>query len=148
MESKPLTYEEFTNIYSKVPRVNVEVILLTEGGVVLTKRSIEPCLGQWHIPGGTIYMDEAPEDTVIRVAEEELGVQVEVIRLVGAITYPDIRKQGYFGWPVGLAYEVKLISGELRGSYQGEEVGTFEKLPDNMIKDQVKFIKNFYPKLI
>ncbi len=147
MNSRPISYHDFVKIYSKVHRLNVEVVLITNSGVVLTKRSIEPCVGQWHIPGGTIYFGEAPEDAVLRVAKEEIGVEVEVVRLIDVVTYPEIHEDGYFGWPIGLAYEVRLKGGELRGSEQGEEVKIFNKLPDNTIPDQVNFFKKNLPNL-
>lgn len=42
--------------------------------------SVEP--GTWMIPGGKIDFNEKMEDTVKREAEEEIGVQIEVIDLV------------------------------------------------------------------
>lgn len=148
MNNKPLSYQEFVSIYSKVPRLNVEVVLIKDDGIVLTKRSIEPCIGQWHLPGGTIYFGESIDSAVSRVAMEEIGVEVEIVRLLGAIEYPKLHNGGYFGWPVGLAYEVKLKSGVLRGSEQGEEVSTFNKLPSNTIEDQVRFIRKHYKNLV
>jgi myo-inositol-1(or 4)-monophosphatase len=45
-EKHPLTQQEFDSIYSKVPRLTVEVIVKdSKRGVFLTKRAIEPCKG-------------------------------------------------------------------------------------------------------
>lgn len=138
----PLTPEDFKTIYSKVPRINVEILLKTSKGLLLSKRSIEPCIGQWHIPGGTIYFGESIEQAAKRVARDELGIEIELIKEVGHIEYPVLHKDGYYGWPIGIALEVRIVSGQPRGSEQGEEIRFFKTLPDNTITDQAKFIKD------
>jgi len=148
MSKLPLSYEEFRQIYSKVTRVNVELFLIINNELVLTKRSIEPCIGQWHIPGGTIRFGETPEETLHRVALEELGVKISIEKQIGIICYPKLKSDGYFGWPLGIAYTARLVSGELRGSEQGEEVDTFKKLPTGTIEDQVDFVRVALPSFI
>ena len=63
----PLTPDEFRDIYSKVPRLTVEVVLRSPAGVLLTLRDIEPCRGLWHLPGGTVRYGEKLLDAVRRV---------------------------------------------------------------------------------
>lgn len=139
----PLTKEEFDTIYGQVPRITVEVIVRTPEGVVLTKRSMEPCIGQWHIPGGTVYFGESLVDTVRRVAKDELGVTVGPGKLLGYIEYPGLLAAGYKGWPIGIVFETKVLGGELRGSDQGEEVGQFSEVPPNTIADQARFLNRY-----
>ena len=119
----------------------MEVCIIGEEGIVLTKRSIEPCVGQWHIPGGTVYFGESPEDAVHRVAMNECGVEVQIEKLVGTIVYPDMLKNGYYGWPIGLAYQVKIVGGKLRGSDQGEEIAWFKNVPENTLLEQADFVR-------
>ncbi len=64
----PLTEEEFREIYSKVPRLTVEVIVQSSRGILLTKRASGPCSGLWHIPGGTVRFGEPLVAAVSRVA--------------------------------------------------------------------------------
>ena len=137
----PLTLDDFKNIYSKVTRLTVEVLICSDKGVVLSKRLMEPCIGQWHIPGGTVYFGEAVEDAVVRVAENETGLKVEVQACLGHIEYPDMLKNGYKGWPIGLVYKVKPIEGEIRGSNQGEEVQFFKAVPENTLLEQAEFLQ-------
>ncbi len=137
---QPLTAEEFRDIYSKVPRLNVEVCIKTERGLVLTKRSIEPWKNYWHIPGGTVYMGETLDDAVRRVALYETGVKVAVGKLLGAIVYPGIHGQNSFGWPIGIAFLASIASGRLQGSDMGEEIVEFAQLPENIISEQKTFI--------
>lgn len=140
--SYPLTNEEFKAIYSRVPRLCVEVVVKTAEGVVLTLRSIKPYKSQYHIPGGTVGYGETLEEAVLRVAKEELGVEVEIEKLLGPIYYPSEVKQRGWGWSVGIAYSVKIKSGKLRGSNQGKKVGIFSLLPENLIAEQKQFLQN------
>jgi ADP-ribose pyrophosphatase YjhB (NUDIX family) len=140
MSGHPIPKEEFDAIFSRVPRLTVEIILRTDDGVVLTKRSMEPRLGQWHIPGGTVRFGESLIEAVKRVAKDELNVDVEVGKLLGYIEYPKMAADGYNGWPIGMAFEADIINGELNGSEQGEEVGCFKKTPSGTISEQARFL--------
>ena len=136
----PLTLQEYESIYSKVPRLNVEVVVKEKDGIVLTLRKIEPWKGQWHIPGGLVWNKETLEDAVRRVAKDEVGIDVRVKRFLGVIYYPSEEKLRGWGWAVGMAFLVKRVSGEFRGSEQGDEVRTFSKAEDGVIKEQKEFL--------
>jgi ADP-ribose pyrophosphatase YjhB (NUDIX family) len=92
-DAEPLTAEEFESIYSRVPRLTVDIVVRNSGGaVLLTKRTIPPCVGQWHLPGGTVRFGEALLDAVRRSAARELGIEVHqaapngYISIIPAIT--------------------------------------------------------------
>jgi len=85
-------------------------------------------------------MEEALEDAVKRVALNELGISVNISKLLGYITYPSIKMQNAYGWPIGIAFLTTVISGEIRGSSQGEEVKAFSDIPDNTIAEQAAFL--------
>jgi ADP-ribose pyrophosphatase YjhB (NUDIX family) len=137
MGYKKLPYGEFMTIYRKVPRATVEVVVKTQKGIVLTKRSIEPFKGCWHLPGGTILNGEPIEAAIARVAREEIGVEVKIIKMMGTIEY--FNDGGRH--TIGLAYLTKISKGELRGSDQGEEVAEFETIPTNSIPEQKEFLE-------
>lgn len=136
-----MTFDEFKAVYSKVPRLTVEVILVRNGGVLLSKRSIIPYKGMWHIPGGTVYRGELVTDAVKRVAKHELGVEVEVGELLGYIEYPSAVHESDFDRPVGLAFMVTYNGGTITGSHQGEEITSFSEIPDNTIPEQKNFLE-------
>lgn len=136
----PLTFEEFKSIYSKVPRLTVELLVQTEEGILLTKRAIDPYKGCWHIPGGTVYYKETLEDALKRVAKNELGVEVEVEKFMGFIYYPNLIQDQGFDWPVGSAYLAKITGGKPSNSDQGEEVRFFRNIPENMVPSQGEFL--------
>jgi len=142
-DERPLSQKEFDEIFNKVARLTVELIIKTDAGVVLTLRSIEPCKGEWHIPGGTVRHGETLVEAVERVAEDELGVEVEVQEQIGYIEYPTLKDYGYRGWPVGIAFECRVKSGELRGSEQGEAVECFKQLPENIFPSQEAFLSKY-----
>lgn len=141
-----LPYIEFKKIYSRVPRLNVELIILTPKGVLLTLRSIEPYMGEWHVPGGTVLFRETIKDTITRVAREELGVRVLIKKYLGYIEYKSHEKRGYFGHSVGLAFLCGIRSGKVRLNREASKMGIFKKIPKNTLIDQKRFLSNLLNK--
>jgi ADP-ribose pyrophosphatase YjhB (NUDIX family) len=139
-DAMPFTREEFDQIYSRVPRLNVEVVVETPSGIVMTKRNIEPNKGQWHLPGGTLRFGESLREAASRVARQELGVEVEVGDILGYIEYPRLNAEGYRGWPIGVAFLAQITAGDLRAVEQADEVACFRALPGNVFADQVTFL--------
>jgi len=132
----PLSRQEFESIYSKVPRLTVEIIVKNKNNeICLTKRAIEPCQGQWHLPGGTVQFGEAMTDAVKRIAKRELGIQVEELKNEGYIEYPSHYKKGLDS-PVGIVFEVMNYSGDFMINNESQDSGWFNKVPDGMHADQ------------
>jgi ADP-ribose pyrophosphatase YjhB (NUDIX family) len=135
-----LREEEYRYIYSKVPRLTVEIIVRDEGGALfLTRRSIEPCKGQWHLPGGTVRFGEALLIAVRRVAMRELSIDVRAAVNCGYIEYPSHYLSGLDS-PVGLVFEVIDYSGNLAADTEASDSGWFTKLPHHMHADQDAFL--------
>jgi len=61
----------------------VDAIIVSNGKVLLGKRTQEPCKNQWWIPGGRQNKGEMPEEAVKRKVKEETGLDVQVERFVG-----------------------------------------------------------------
>lgn len=141
----PLTDDEYKYIYSKVPRLNVEIVLRTDSGVVLVKRDIEPWKDYWHLPGGRVYMNETPEQAVVRIAKYETGLEVTVTELLDTITYSSIKDTDSKEWPIGIVYSAKVTGGKLSGSQVGEEIGAFHALPTPVIEEQRIFLEALRP---
>ena len=135
---KKLPVELFNEIYRQVPRLCVDIIIYTSQGIVLTKRLIPPCIGMWHIPGGTVLLGEKLEEAVNRIANEEIGVDVKIKNMMGIIEYLEL-----FNYSVGVVFlcELKPEEQEFRGSFQAEEIKAFKTIPDNTIVEQKKFLK-------
>lgn len=125
MKPKKIPKEDFDYIYSKVPRLCVDLIVLIKQGIVLTKRLIPPYKGMWHIPGGTVLYGETLEEAVNRVADEELGVKVIIEKNLGFVEYINYPGNGHV---ITTEYQVKALSDKMRGSFQGMEIKVFKKL--------------------
>jgi ADP-ribose pyrophosphatase YjhB (NUDIX family) len=136
----PLSEAEFQDIYAKVPRLTVEIVIADERGVLLTRRAIGPCRGLWHLPGGTVRFGELLEKAVRRVAADELGIAVTAARMVGAIEYPSHFRNGLDS-PVGLAFLVMAHSGTPRLSASADQAGWFTQLPQDMHEEQWRFLE-------
>lgn len=134
-----LSKPEFDSIYSRVPRLCVEVVIATpERGVLLTRRDIPPNVGAWHIPGGTVLFAEPVMEAVKRVAQDELALEVDVGELLGYIEYPSHYEHGLDS-PVGLAFSCSVISGpaQTRTPVGG---AWFTRLPDGLYTEQREFL--------
>jgi ADP-ribose pyrophosphatase YjhB (NUDIX family) len=141
----PLSQKEFDFIYSRVPRLTVEIIVKNEAGAIyLTKRAIEPCKGQWHLPGGTVRFGEPMIVAVNRIALRELGVKVKQVENNGYIEYPS-HYLNDLDSPVGIVFEVKKYSGQLTINEEALDCGWFTSIPSPMHADQNEFLlKNNY----
>jgi 8-oxo-dGTP diphosphatase len=64
-------------------RPTATVILVRDGLFLAVRRTIEPQLGRWELPGGFCDGWEHPADAAVREAREELGVTVRLDEFVG-----------------------------------------------------------------
>lgn len=131
----------YEQIYAKVPRLTVEVVIVSTEGVLLARRRSGPCRDLWHLPGGTVRFGEHLTDAVARIAREELDLEVTIDELLGYIEYPSHLRRG-LDWPVGVAFAVHLtpssaatFSGVLNG------VEWFDHVPDEMHEEQKQFLR-------
>lgn len=135
-----LSSEEFKTLYSKVPRLTVEIVVKNENGTLLTLRNVPPYEGWWHIPGGTVRFKESIRKAVKRIAKAELGVDCNISEFLGYIEYLNNTPFGGFDYPVGLAFLVKPISNHFKTDFQGSDIRYFKKLPKKVIKEQRQFL--------
>jgi colanic acid biosynthesis protein WcaH len=77
-------FAEFT---ARMPQVCVEVVLDTEAGILLAKRTNKPAKGEWFWPGGRLYKGEKLESAAHRVAREELGIDVAIEERLGVYAH-------------------------------------------------------------
>jgi ADP-ribose pyrophosphatase YjhB (NUDIX family) len=136
----PLSQKEFDDIYSKVPRLTVEVVIKNgKNAVYLTKRAIEPCKGQWHLPGGTVRFGEPLIEAVKRIASRELGIKVIAVENKGYIEYPSHYKND-LDCPVGIVFEVTDYDGALKPNEEAKNGNWFKRIPKSMHADQDTFL--------
>lgn len=82
-----LSKKEYNNIYSKVPRICVDLVIKSRAGVLLIKRDIQPYRNKWHLPGGRILFRETIDDAIQRIAKKEIGCSVTIKKQVGAMEF-------------------------------------------------------------
>ncbi|MHB8610852.1 MAG: NUDIX hydrolase [Candidatus Dormibacteraceae bacterium] len=89
------------------PKVSTAVVVETDAGIVLGRRSIEPGYGLWCLPGGFVNDNEDPAVAATRECLEEIGAQVEVTGLIGVqhIAKTDAPSM------VVIAYRGRLVEG-------------------------------------
>ena len=144
---KPFTYKEFTAIYSKVPRLSIDVIVISKDGIALTLRSITPFKNHWHIPGSTVLYGESATQTARRVAKHELGVTIHEPKLIGYIEYNEEPHRG-FGRSLSLVFLAKLKSGKIKPDEDATNAKFFSKFPAKIIPTQKKFLAKHMPEIL
>jgi len=137
---KPFTLKEYKNIYSKVPKLCVEVVLRTNAGIVLTQRAHDSWSGLWHLPGGSVMYREAVVDAVKRISREELDIDVVVGDLLGYIEYWSEEKERGFGYSVTLPFLCTTEDTLPSINQDGETIKVFETIPLNTIEEHKKFL--------
>lgn len=101
------------------PRLVVTTLPVTEAGeVVLLRRGFEPGRGSWAQPGGFLEVDETPTEGAMRETLEEIGLVVTPGDVVGLYSRLEAAV-------VVLAYEARIVGGELRTSPEALEVRAF-----------------------
>ncbi len=135
--SKKLPYKEWLQIFSKVPRICVDLIVKSDKGIILTKRDIYPYKGSWHTPGGGILFSEKVKDAVNRVAKDELGIKVKFEKVIGIMEFRTIKNYGH---TISVGCLCKPITNSLSGSDQAKEIKYFKVAPKNTIKEQKEFL--------
>lgn len=84
-------YDPFQKDYNN-PAPVAGVYPIKDGKVLLSRRGIEPRKGTWDNVGGFLNGLEHPEEAAKREAMEEMGVEVEIVDLLGI--YKDMYKPG------------------------------------------------------
>ncbi len=64
------------------PKVAATVLIERNGALLLVRRSIDPGRGLWCFPGGYVDFAEDPVVAAIRECREEVGLNVENLRLL------------------------------------------------------------------
>ena len=107
-------YENPTPVVAIIARDN-------EGKILLIKRKIEPCKGEWALPSGFMELDESPIEAALRELAEETGLKGKSKRLIGV--YPN--NSEIHGFLVAIIYEAEIVGGELCAGDDAEEAEFF-----------------------
>ncbi|MEM2872960.1 MAG: NUDIX hydrolase [Nitrososphaerales archaeon] len=138
--------------YPKHPMVGVGALIKKNNSVLLVKREHEPGKGRWSLPGGLVNLGEKISDAIKREVEEEVGLKVDVIKIVDvfdSIEHDDKGRVRFHYVIVG--FMVKVIEGKVRGSKEASQVKWFkaDELKDlemtnttRKLLKEINFLKN------
>ncbi len=85
-----LTDDEYRDVYSKVPRLCVDLVIRDEEEfVLLTRREQKPHVGCWHLPGGRVWKGETIHMAARRIAQREVGNQINIGECLGFLEVLD-----------------------------------------------------------
>ncbi|RMG15336.1 MAG: NUDIX hydrolase [Deltaproteobacteria bacterium] len=73
-------------IQPRTPALTVDIVIETDGGIVLVERRFPP--RGWALPGGFVDCGERVAEAARREAREETGLEVELTDLLGVYSDP------------------------------------------------------------
>lgn len=120
------------------PKLAVAVVVEQDGKVALQRRTIDPGMGLWTFPSGYVDRGEPVEEAAVREAWEEVGLRVQLDRLLGVYSSP--------GETVVLTVFVATPeSGTLQSLDENDAVGFFapDSLPDLAFPNDDAIIKTW-----
>jgi 8-oxo-dGTP pyrophosphatase MutT (NUDIX family) len=106
---------------SVVPSVTA-VVLNEDGRLLLIHKTDND---RWALPGGGHDVGESISDTVVREVEEETGIRVSVVRVIGLYTDPDhvmAYDDGEVRQQFSICFRAHPVGGVLRTSSESKEV--------------------------
>jgi 8-oxo-dGTP diphosphatase len=107
--------------------------------ILLVKRSVEPHVGSWCLPGGFIELEERPEQAGLRELKEETGLTGCIDRILGAIAQDSERYHSV----LIIGYLVRDFQGSLSAGDDASDIGFFEpeRLPPIPFESHRQFIE-------
>jgi ADP-ribose pyrophosphatase YjhB (NUDIX family) len=108
-------------------------LVVRDGRVLLVRRSREPFLDWWDVPGGYLDYDEHPEEAARRELREETGYEIRITRLLGVY----VSRYGPSDQhTLDLIYLAEVAGGEERPGDDAAAIGWFAP---NELPAQVAF---------
>ncbi|HDQ04550.1 MAG TPA: NUDIX domain-containing protein [Deltaproteobacteria bacterium] len=115
-----------SNSYPAKPIIGVGAIVQKDEKILLVKRGVEPSLGLWAIPGGTLKLGESMRQCAERETREETGITIKAGEGVYTFDFIEYDEQGKIKYHfVVIDFWAKYISGEPRGADDALEAGWF-----------------------
>ncbi len=121
------------------PVPTVDVIIELPRRVLLIKRQNPP--HGWALPGGFVDYGETVEDTIVREAKEETGLDVTDVRQFHCYSHPDRDPRQH---TVTIVFTAKAF-GELRASDDASDAKYFawDELPEEMAFDHRQILEDY-----
>jgi colanic acid biosynthesis protein WcaH len=123
-----ITDEEYNSIFSRVPRICVDLVIVTNEGFLLGMRTIPPDPNTWHLIGGRVRMEETVSHAIRRIAKDEVRIEVSGKKLLG---YMEFFKEKGFIHSISMVFLVNAVTSTFTSSEQSSEIKAFTEIPDN-----------------
>src|SRR4051812_21722022 len=131
---------------SQTRRTAADAVVFDERGRVLLQRRAD--FGVWGLPGGAVEVGETLARAVRREVKEETGLDVEVLRLVGAYSEPGQTTVRYPSGDVvhyvSLTFECRVVGGRPQTDAESTELGWFppDALPGDAMAEHVERVRD------
>jgi ADP-ribose pyrophosphatase YjhB (NUDIX family) len=114
--------------YPDQPLVGVGSIIVEDGCVALIKRGHPPLLGEWSIPGGLLELSETVRQAAAREAQEETGLIVEAMELLGVFDRIVRDREGRTLYHYVLVdFLCRRVSGQLKSAGDADDARWFTR---------------------
>lgn len=126
----------------KNPYLTVDIIFEIGNGILLIERKNEP--HGWALPGGFVDYGETVENAAKREAKEETNLDAANLHLFGVYSDPARDPRFHTVSVVFLATargEDRILAGD---DAMNAKVFTEEELPENIVFDHKKIIKDYF----
>jgi len=121
----------------------VDLLIFDDNAILLTKRTINPFKGYWHLPGTIIRRGETRMNAVKRAAKEELGKEIVIKEELGI--YESIVT---FRHDISNAFLVKFKNKKnIEIDFQSQRYKYFRRLPLKIPNHHKKMIFDARKKL-
>jgi len=118
----------------KNPIPTVDIIIERGNEIVLVVRAITPFKEKFVLPGGHVEYNETVEEAAIREAEEETGLKIKLIDILGVYSDP---KRDPRAHRISTAFVAKIVSGELNAGTDAKKAIFYD--PKKVKKEEIGF---------
>lgn len=120
---QPLAAQEADKLPPKKFGIAADPIILNGNKVLLMKRSYEPFEGKFEFPGGFMEEGETVEETCVREAKEETGLDIEPVEILGVYSKPGRDPRDQY---VAVAFICKPKGTNVKISQEATEASWFD----------------------
>jgi len=128
-------------------RTAADAVVFDDAGRILLQHRAD--FDMWGLPGGSIEAGETLNDAIVREVKEESGLDVEVVKLIGAYSEPEYTTTRYPDGNVvhyvSLTLECRVTGGSLRpqrGESKAVQFFDTHDLPEPLLRDHLPRIRD------
>jgi ADP-ribose pyrophosphatase YjhB (NUDIX family) len=129
-------------IYENPVPATCIVVVNSDRHILLVRRSVEPKIGEWCLPGGFLEIGETPENGALRELAEETGLSGEIESLLGVRTTPS---QQYHSILM-IAFSISQFQGQPAAGDDADDVDWFsrDQLPQIAFDSHRYFLDRYF----